>query len=109
MVALLAAPGIARGAMARDVFFYDSRFSPSRLAAEGTTAAQLVDVATIDPAQLWRDQISRRLAKSVGRIEGLTAGADYMIASLYARDHGFYPVADPVSEAGLLRWKLVRR
>ena len=109
LMAVLAAPGIARGAMARDVFLYDSRFRASRLAAEGARAAQVVDVATIDPAQLWRDQISRRLAKSVGRIEGLTAGSDYMIASLFARDLGFYPAGDPVPAGALLRWRLVRR
>ena len=106
---MLAMPGVARGAMAREVFLYDSRFGPSRLAAEEAGAAQVVDVATVDPAQLWRDQISRRFAMEVGSIEGLTAGSDFMIASLFARDHGFYPVADPMSEGGLLRWRLVRR
>ena len=109
MVAVLAMPGVARGAMARDVFLYDSRFSPSRLAAEEAGAAQVVDVATVDPAQLWRDQITRRFAESVGCIEGLTAGSDYMIASLFARDQRFYPVSDPVPEGVLLRWRLVRR
>ena len=109
LVAVLAAPGIAGAAMARDVFLYDSSFHPSRLAAEGAGTAQVVDVATVDPAQLWRDQISRRFVENTRSIEGLTAGADYMIASLFARDHGFYPAADPMSEGGLLRWRLVRR
>ena len=109
MVAILAMPGASRGAMARDMFLYDSRFRLSRLAAGEAEAAQVVDVATVDPAQLWRDQIPRRFAESVGCIEGLTAGSDYMIASLFARDHGFYPAADPMSEGGLLRWRLVRR
>ena len=108
LVAVLAAPGIARGAIMRDVFLYDSRFRPSRIAAEEAGATQVVDVATVDPAQLWRDQISRRFAESVGCIKGLTAGSDYMIASLFARDHGFYPAGGPVSQGALLRWRLVR-
>ena len=108
LVAVLAAPGIARGAMARDMFFYDSRFRPSRLAAEEAGAAQVVDVATVDAAQLWRDHMSRRFVKNAKSIEGLTAGADYMIASLFARDHGFYPAGGPVSQGALLRWRLVR-
>ena len=109
LVAVLAAPGVARGAMAGDVFLYDSRFRPSRLAAEGARAAQVVDVATVDPAQLWRDQMSRQFVGNAKSIEGLTAGSAHMIASLFARDHGFYPVGDPLPDGTLLRWRLARR
>jgi hypothetical protein len=108
--AVAAAPAVAARPTPA-VFLFDHRFAAARRAAALASAAgaELVEVAAVDPAVWWREQLAPLVGTGTIRIAGLTPGAAQAIAALFARDHGFYPDSPSAPTDGLVRWSLARR
>lgn len=108
--AALALPArLAARAPLPDLFVFDGRFEPARLAAAAMEQAgvPVFDRNAIDLGQAWRGPIPARLSALQGRITGITSWVDSYICEVLGGERGLAILREPVTAGAVLtRWTL---